>query len=318
MSSALLFLLHSFEAAHPSHIRADTVAMDLFRAASAAREHSERVMHLTATILKFNMGHYSVWCASFTSLTCVKKLSSIVRRLFRRRCLLELGLSIKDELQFTAKSAGENPKNYQMWFHRRELCASNHKLLTGEIAYTTQVLSKDPKNYHAWSHRQWAVAESRTFEDDNAFTDSLLEKDGRNNSAWNHKWFLLSRGGASALSRETIIQELANLKQHVTRIPSNEAAWNFFQGLLQQAAAKDLAVLSAAQDMHASAQANEPDAAKSNAAYPLAGKLYILELQQAVVGDDVAAAHTKVCQQLCVQDPIRKRYWEHRGTMLAT
>ena len=41
---------------------ADAAAMDMFRAASAAREHSERVMELTATILKYNMGHYSVWC----------------------------------------------------------------------------------------------------------------------------------------------------------------------------------------------------------------------------------------------------------------
>ena len=60
---------------------------------------------------------------------------------------------------------GSNPKNYQIWYHRRVLLQDlypKHSLkkdfLHSELGYITSVLDEDSKNYHAWSHRQWLIA----------------------------------------------------------------------------------------------------------------------------------------------------------------
>ena len=50
----------------------------------------------------------------------------------------------------------DNPKNYQVWHHRRVVAewlgdGSEEKRLTGII------FALDAKNYHAWEHRQWAL-----------------------------------------------------------------------------------------------------------------------------------------------------------------
>lgn len=46
----------------------------------------------------------------------------------------------------------ENPKNYQIWYHRRaivERLGSGHR----ELDFCSRVFSVDAKNYHAWAHR---------------------------------------------------------------------------------------------------------------------------------------------------------------------
>jgi protein farnesyltransferase/geranylgeranyltransferase type-1 subunit alpha len=52
--------------------------------------------------------------------------------------------------------AEENPKNYQIWFHRRAVV---EKLgdASRELEFTAHVFEVDAKNYHAWSHRYFAV-----------------------------------------------------------------------------------------------------------------------------------------------------------------
>lgn len=50
----------------------------------------------------------------------------------------------------------ENPKNYQVWHHRRviaEMISDGSK----ELDLTEKALANDSKNYHAWQHRQWAL-----------------------------------------------------------------------------------------------------------------------------------------------------------------
>lgn len=48
--------------------------------------------------------------------------------------------------------ADDNPKNYQIWHHRRALAEA---LGNGrrELAFTATVFEADAKNYHAWTHR---------------------------------------------------------------------------------------------------------------------------------------------------------------------
>ena len=120
------------------------------------------------------------------------------------------------------------------------------------------------------------------------------------------------------MPKELLLRELASLKQFIEAIPGNEAAWNFFRGLLRQPAAAHASVLDAARSVHASAQPAQLDATKSNSAYPLAANLHILELQQQLTGEDVSAAYADVCRQLCEADPIRAQFWQHKQAALAS
>jgi protein farnesyltransferase/geranylgeranyltransferase type-1 subunit alpha len=71
--------------------------------------------------------------------------------------------------------AEENPKNYQIWYHRRAIVEEQIASLSAnqtqshgqdldepvthlsaakrELAFTAKVFAADPKNYHAWAHR---------------------------------------------------------------------------------------------------------------------------------------------------------------------
>jgi len=234
-------------------------------------------------------------------------------RLFRRKCLVELSLPVQNELDFIEETAGGNPKNYQMWFHRRELCSKNPQLALGEIAYSSRVLNHDAKNYHAWSHRQWAIIVAGNFDEDLGFTHALLDKDGRNNSAWNHKWFLVTQGSSLQLSKEALLEQLSELGPFLSAAPSNEAAWNYFKGLLQQKAAIDEQVQGAAEAVHSAAQLSQASLGdKSNAAQPLAAKLHLLQLRKKASGESLAAEFRQACSELIAVDPIRARYWARR------
>lgn len=50
----------------------------------------------------------------------------------------------------------KNPKNYQVWHHRRVLVEWLEDP-SQELFLTEAVLAQDAKNYHAWQHRQWAI-----------------------------------------------------------------------------------------------------------------------------------------------------------------
>ena len=90
---------------------------------------------------------------------------------------------IRNELYIAAILGGNNPKNYQIWYHRRAMlehlpptlflqCIIQHNSSTKddddddmastmrnlELDYIHTVLLVDEKNYHAWSHRQWIVS----------------------------------------------------------------------------------------------------------------------------------------------------------------
>ncbi|CAN0406020.1 unnamed protein product, partial [Discosporangium mesarthrocarpum] len=111
--------------------------MDLLRALIAANETTKRALDLTTAVIEHSASHYTAWH-------------------FRRRCLFAVGADLRAELTFVEEVAGENPKNYQIWYHRRAVA-----LRMGgpgdELGYVGRVTAEDPKNYHAWSHRQWVV-----------------------------------------------------------------------------------------------------------------------------------------------------------------
>lgn len=132
--------------------------MDLFRAVLRSGELSERVLELTEEILDENAANYTVWYESIISDTiplfqdfnyCHVYYYS---RQYRRECLRHLHSDLDDELSFMDSFAEENPKNYQIWYHRRAIVEELGEA-TRELEFCEKVFREDAKNYHAWAHR---------------------------------------------------------------------------------------------------------------------------------------------------------------------
>ena len=75
-----------------------------------------------------------------------------MHRLYRRNCLKKLKFDLNEELDYLDGFSKENPKNYQIWHHRRTIV---EWLGNGdrELAFCESVFEVDAKNYHAWAHR---------------------------------------------------------------------------------------------------------------------------------------------------------------------
>lgn len=139
------------------------------------------------------------------------RLTHVVCRHFRRRCLVELNKDLDEELAFIEAQARVTAKNYQLWYHRRVVVERSGKA-TREFAFTASVFEEDAKNYHAWAHRQWVLKKFGEWEGElavvdcewfgpvgalalaltrNGFFAAMLKDDVRNNSAWNQRWFVI-------------------------------------------------------------------------------------------------------------------------------
>lgn len=74
----------------------------------------------------------------------------------RREILQELNKDLTEELSYIKHVIERNPKNYQVWHHRRVIVQLLQEP-SQELQFTESILAKDAKNYHAWQHRQWAI-----------------------------------------------------------------------------------------------------------------------------------------------------------------
>lgn len=90
---------------------------------------------------------------SLSTVTVELKLQHCV---CRREILKALNGDLKDELNYIYKFIQDNPKNYQVWHHRRVLVEWMQDG-SEELPLTEAILEDDAKNYHAWQHRQWAI-----------------------------------------------------------------------------------------------------------------------------------------------------------------
>lgn len=80
---------------------------------------------------------------------------------------------VDQDLELAARLGGSNPKNYQIWYHRRALLESfglSQERARQELDYVATVLEEDAKNYHAWSHRQWVL---RTVDNDDMWNEEM-------------------------------------------------------------------------------------------------------------------------------------------------
>ncbi|KAK1368948.1 Protein farnesyltransferase/geranylgeranyltransferase type-1 subunit alpha [Heracleum sosnowskyi] len=187
--------------------------MDYFRAVYLADERSPRSLKLTALAIRLNAGNYTVWQ-------------------FRRLILEALDADLNEELNFVDNIASNNPKNYQIWHHRRWVAEKLGKgSLSRELEFTRTVFCQDAKNYHAWSHRQWVLQNLGGWEDELAYCQKLLEEDVFNNSAWNQRYFVVTKspllGGLESM-RES---EVSYTVEAIIANPENESPWRYLRGL---------------------------------------------------------------------------------------
>lgn len=94
--------------------------------------------------------------------------SVFVFYLCRRDILGHLQLDLGSELAYTEEIIVDNPKNYQVWHHRRVI-VEWLKDASLELGLTEDILNMDAKNYHAWQHRQWAIKEFKYVQHSNLY-----------------------------------------------------------------------------------------------------------------------------------------------------
>lgn len=135
---------------------------DYFRAILSTQEKSPRALELTKDALRLNAANYTVWQYRWVSVAQLPDHTTHCVLIWFNSCsnsrdvLKALEFDLQDELAYTEEIMIDNPKNYQVWHHRRVIVEwlndSSH-----ELALTEEILGMDAKNYHAWQHRQWAI-----------------------------------------------------------------------------------------------------------------------------------------------------------------
>lgn len=189
------------------------VLMDYFRSVLKSQEYSLRSLKLTENILQHNAANYTVWQ-------------------FRRDCLKAMSLDLNAELDYIDSFAEDNPKNYQIWNHRR-VVVERLQDSSRELSFTERVFAVDPKNYHAWAHRQWAIKTFSLWDSELEYVNALLQDDIRNNSAWNQRWFVVHNRPVPVTgpSAEICEEEISYAWNALHRVKNNESAWNYLRGL---------------------------------------------------------------------------------------
>jgi len=262
----------------------------------------ERALRLTTTCLKMNPANYTTWHFRRSCLAAITAEQRIAARITEQKdakLLESLGFDgttsensganttntnantipkllvkydaklVETDLEMAANLGGPNPKNYQVWYHRRALMepflqslstetyilphdlTRATTLINSELGYIQSVLTVDAKNYHAWSNRQWLLrTASQLFqsqqkeklhrslwEEEREYANTLISTDLRNNSAWNHLWFVAHRGGGSGGSTSTPLSIKSANTEALFALEAckldkwNESPWRYLVGI---------------------------------------------------------------------------------------
>jgi protein farnesyltransferase/geranylgeranyltransferase type-1 subunit alpha len=149
--------------------------MGYFRAILEKGEVSQRAFNLTSEIIMENQGNYTAWW-------------------WRRKCLYELKMDLKEEMASINKECIIMEKVYQFWQHKRVIAEALLKQsnldIPAEIATLQQLYKSDPKNFHMWTYRMWLTEALSLWKDEVAFMETEISANPTNNSLWNYRYFL--------------------------------------------------------------------------------------------------------------------------------
>lgn len=230
-----------------------------FWAVLQAQECSQRVLDLTEEIITgINSAHYTVWEWRWRSIVALGAIAgyddtiiSAPKENTDALTSTEEKISAQDhEAMLMQRVAIDNPKNYQLWNHRRKYAmARGAAFCHEEMEFSAACIASDAKNYHAWAHRQailvaFATRRSELWEEEFSFTEFLLRDDARNNSAWNQRFFVINhvlmplwgtRTEKEPLSQRAVqdvgmlVREIEFAISKIKSTPHNEAAWEYLK-----------------------------------------------------------------------------------------
>ena len=98
-----------------------TKQMDLFRAVLRSQEKSQRVLDLTTDLLSINPVFFRILKHNDNVILFyinVNIQANYTIWKYRRDCLKTINYDLNLEMDYMDKFAEDNPKNYQIWYHR--------------------------------------------------------------------------------------------------------------------------------------------------------------------------------------------------------
>jgi protein farnesyltransferase/geranylgeranyltransferase type-1 subunit alpha len=226
------------------------ILMNTFRGILSIGEKTIRVYYLTERILEHNPANYTVWHYRrdiirslmndyITNQQQQQQLSDIQQQQQQQQQQSKDNI-IEEEIIFMDKFSTENPKNYQIWYHRRALVEimitydmynnndSIKFIINKELDFCELVCDTDNKNYHSWAHRQWILKTFNYWDNEIQYINKMIINDSRNNSAWNQRWFVIHNND---INDNIIRNELIYTINSINNIKLNESSWNYLRGL---------------------------------------------------------------------------------------
>jgi protein farnesyltransferase/geranylgeranyltransferase type-1 subunit alpha len=273
-------------------------AFAYLRAVMQSNELSERTFELTTTCIQLNAANYSVWQFRRNILKALAKSQG------------DFAKNLADEFEFCENTAYDNPKNYQVWHHRRVLVEWKNDA-GNELEFTSGLLREDSKNYHAWQHRQWVVEKFNLYgAEEVEFTLHLLLDDLRNNSAWNYRYFIFSRLSDGFKSSDDLNREITFTLRCIKKIPSNESPWSYLSGILINeglSTRNDVAELCT--DLYQSE-------CRSVHLRSFMVDCLIEKIEKKTDSDKNATDALKLLEELKTIDPLRSKYWTYQSLLV--